>query len=88
MALSWQDINSDNQTLTINGKDKKQRLLPLHPLVLPLFNQNREELSGHQLHPSEPIFLNRLGTAIEQKLCHIFNFFTTLFEITPQFFSF
>lgn len=88
VALCWQDANFDNQTLIINGKGKKQRLLPLHPLVLPLFEIYREELSEHQLHPSEPIFLNRLGTAIDPRGLHkVFKEILEKAGLPPQRFS-
>jgi integrase len=58
--LIWEQIDLDNSTILVRGKGKKERVLPLHPIVLPLFQECTERLSEQQNHYSEPIFY-RLG---------------------------
>jgi site-specific recombinase XerD len=54
--LTWEQINLSNNTILVRGKGKKERLLPLHPIVIPLFHQYREHLLEHQLHPQSLYF--------------------------------
>lgn len=42
------------------GKGKKSAS-PLHSLVIPLFEEYRKGLLEYQLHPTEPVFLNKNG---------------------------
>ena len=51
--LTWQQIDFHQQTIRVFGKGKKERLLPLHPIVLPLFNKYRNMLNKSELHGSD-----------------------------------
>ncbi|OKL36679.1 tyrosine-type recombinase/integrase [Domibacillus mangrovi] len=57
--LTWEQIDLDNQTILVRGKGKKERLLPLHPIVLPVFEKYKQTLTEQQNHYSEPIFYNK-----------------------------
>lgn len=57
--LTWEQVNLDNQTIRVFGKGKKERLLPMHMIVVPLFHHYKEHLAEHQLHDTEPVFLNK-----------------------------
>jgi site-specific recombinase XerD len=69
--LTWEQINLSNNTILVRGKGKKERLLPLHAMVIPLFHQYREHLLEHQLHPSEPVFLNKNGKKMNPRGLHV-----------------
>ncbi|MFF2456883.1 tyrosine-type recombinase/integrase [Peribacillus simplex] len=57
--LTWEQVNLENQTILVRGKGRKERLLPLHPIVLPIFQDYQETLLEQQKHYSEPNFYNR-----------------------------
>lgn len=59
VELAWEQIDLSNNTIRIYGKGKKERLLPLHPMVVPLIKSYMESLEEYQLHPSQPVFLNK-----------------------------
>ena len=65
--LTWEQIHLRSQTVRVFGKGKKERLLPLHPIVVPLFFEYKKHLLEHQLHPTEPIFLNKNGVKINPR---------------------
>jgi integrase/recombinase XerD len=69
--LTWQQIDLDNQTVKVFGKGKKERLLPLHPSVIELFHDYQEGLLEYQLHPKEPVFLNKYGKKFNPRGLHI-----------------
>ncbi|WP_082130135.1 tyrosine-type recombinase/integrase [Aneurinibacillus tyrosinisolvens] len=50
--LNWEQVDLSNNTIRIYGKGKKERLLPLHPMVIPLFCRYREQLLEYQVHSS------------------------------------
>ncbi|WP_235179083.1 tyrosine-type recombinase/integrase [Bacillus cihuensis] len=68
--LTWEQINLNNQTILIRGKGKKERLLPLHPIVLPLFHIYKETLLEQQKHYSEPIFYNQKNKSLNPRGLH------------------
>ncbi|MFB4165324.1 tyrosine-type recombinase/integrase [Alteribacillus sp. JSM 102045] len=39
--LKWEQVNLENNTIRVEGKGKKERLLPLHPIVIPLFHLSK-----------------------------------------------
>lgn len=57
--LTWEQVNLESQTILVRGKGRKERLLPLHPIVLPLFQDYKETLLEQQKHYSEQIFYNQ-----------------------------
>ncbi|MEH7345560.1 tyrosine-type recombinase/integrase [Bacillus sp. JJ1532] len=57
--LIWEQVDLDNNTILVRGKGKKERLLPLHKIVLPLFQAYRQRPSEQQNYYSEPIFYNK-----------------------------
>lgn len=61
VELTWEQIDLSNNTIRIYGKGKKERLLPLHPMVVPLMKSYMESLEEYQLHPSQPVFLYKLN---------------------------
>jgi site-specific recombinase XerD len=69
--LNWEQLDLENHTIRIFGKGKKERLLPLHPMVIPLFESYRERLFEHQLHSSESIFLNKNGKKMNPRGLHV-----------------
>lgn len=68
--LTWEQIDLEWNTIRIYGKGNKERVLPLHPIVLPLIQEFREKLEPSQLHPKEPVFTNYLGESIDPRGLH------------------
>nr|WP_160919622.1 tyrosine-type recombinase/integrase [Pseudalkalibacillus hwajinpoensis] len=58
-------------TIRIKGKGRKERLLPLHSIVLPLFPRYRLTLKEYQLTPTEIVFLNKNGVKMNPRGLHI-----------------
>ncbi|MCP8970799.1 tyrosine-type recombinase/integrase [Ectobacillus ponti] len=69
--LNWDQLNLDNQTIRIKGKGKKERLLPLHPIVLPLFQTYMETLDEYQKHSSQPVFLSKNKKVMNPRGLHV-----------------
>lgn len=62
--LTWEQIDFFNETILIFGKGKKERLLPLHSMMLPLLKKYKQSLQDYQTHPKEPVFRNRHGRTL------------------------
>ncbi|WMT18525.1 tyrosine-type recombinase/integrase [Parageobacillus toebii] len=74
--------------MRIYGKGKKERLLPLHPMVVPLIKSYMESLEEYQLHPSQPVFLNKNGKKLNPRGLHkIFKEILQKAGLPPQRFS-
>jgi site-specific recombinase XerD len=69
--LNWGHLDLENQTVRVLGKGNKERLLPFHPIVLPLFHTYRETRQEFQRHPSQPVFLNRNGLRLDPRGLHL-----------------
>ncbi|KAB2331501.1 tyrosine-type recombinase/integrase [Cytobacillus depressus] len=69
--LTWEQIDFYNGTVLIFGKGKKERLLPLHSMMLPLLKKHKESLKEYQTHPQEPIFLNKNGKVLNPRGLHL-----------------
>jgi site-specific recombinase XerD len=68
--LKWEQIDLTGNVIRVHGKGNKERLLPLHDIVLPLFQQYRQAAPLPLLHPSEPVFVNRYKDAINPRGLH------------------
>ncbi|UED72181.1 tyrosine-type recombinase/integrase [Brevibacillus sp. DP1.3A] len=68
--LSWGQIDLEWNSIRIHGKGNKERILPLHPMVIPLIKQYQEHLETFQLHTSEPVFTNYMGQRIDPRGLH------------------
>ena len=61
-SLKWENIDLDINTVLIQGKGNKERLLHLHQLVIPIMKQYRDSLKYFQLYKqliSISIFLSK-----------------------------
>jgi site-specific recombinase XerD len=47
VEITWEQIDLSNNTIRINGKGKKERLLPLYPMVVPLIKSYMENLKEY-----------------------------------------
>lgn len=65
--LTWQHIDLYNETVLIFGKGNKERLLPLHSMMIPLLEKLKASLEEHQTHPLEPVFRNSHGKGINPR---------------------
>ncbi|MED2974875.1 tyrosine-type recombinase/integrase [Fictibacillus sp. B-59209] len=68
--LTWEQLDFSSQTIKILGKGKKERLLPLHPTVLPLFLKYQGTLKESQIYYSEPIFYNARNQQLNPRGLH------------------
>ncbi|USG68255.1 tyrosine-type recombinase/integrase [Brevibacillus ruminantium] len=68
--LTWEQIDLEWNTVRIYGKGNKERVLPLHPMVLPLIQRYREQVEPYRLHPKEPVFTNYLGEILDPRGLH------------------
>lgn len=71
VSLTWGQVDLNNQTILIHGKGKKERLLPLHPSLIPLLLAYKETLKPHQTYHSEPLFLNKAGEKLNPRGLHV-----------------
>lgn len=69
--LTWQQIDFHQETMKVFGKGKKERLLPLHPMVVPILKKYKDTLLPQHTHPSEPVFLNSRGQAFNPRGLHM-----------------
>lgn len=87
-SLIWEQIDLNNQVMKIYGKGKKERLIPLHPIVIPLLKKYYESLLEYQLHPTQPVFLNKNGDYLNPRGLHkIFKETLAKANLPPQRFS-
>jgi site-specific recombinase XerD len=68
--LTWEQLDFYNETIRIYGKGKKERLLPLHAMVIPLLKKHKASLKEYQTHPQEPVFLNHHGQPLNPRGLH------------------
>ncbi|QQK76167.1 tyrosine-type recombinase/integrase [Salicibibacter cibarius] len=50
--LKWKQLDLDVNTILVIGKRKKERILPLHPIVVPLFNEYKASLPKYRTYPT------------------------------------
>jgi integrase len=48
--LTWEQIDLDSNTVIVHGKGNKERLFPLHPMVISLIHKYRDGISEEHLH--------------------------------------
>ncbi|MGG1661006.1 tyrosine-type recombinase/integrase [Brevibacillus sp. NRS-1366] len=68
--LTWEQIDLEWNALRIYGKGNKERILPLHPMVLPLILKYRGKVEPYRLHRKEPVFTNYLGVSLDPRGLH------------------
>ncbi|API94386.1 tyrosine-type recombinase/integrase [Virgibacillus pantothenticus] len=68
--LTWEQIDFDTNTIRVIGKRRKERLLPLHDIVVPLLIAYKKSMPAHRTYPTEPIFLSYRGTQIDPRGLH------------------
>ncbi|MDF2680099.1 MAG: integrase [Brevibacillus sp.] len=68
--LTWEQLDLEWNTVRIYGKGNKERVLPLHPMVLPLIQKYRDQSEPFRLHPKEPVFTNYLGESLDPRGLH------------------
>lgn len=68
--MTWEQVDLGNNTIRVLGKGKKERLLPLHSIVIPLLSDYRKRLPDEQIHSSEPVFLNKNKQKINARGLH------------------
>ncbi|WP_081412599.1 tyrosine-type recombinase/integrase [Fictibacillus gelatini] len=68
--ITWEQLDLFNNTIRIHGKGKKERLLPLHPMIVPLIVDYKNSLPEYLLHPSQPVFINKNGDQLNPRGLH------------------
>ncbi|MEK4382288.1 tyrosine-type recombinase/integrase [Aeribacillus sp. FSL K6-2848] len=68
--ITWEQLDLFNNTIRIHGKGKKERLLPLHPMIVPLIVNYKNSLPEYLLHPSQPVFINKNGDRLNPRGLH------------------
>ncbi|MCY9548818.1 tyrosine-type recombinase/integrase [Lysinibacillus xylanilyticus] len=73
VSLTWEQVDLVSETIRINGngKGKKDRILPLHPHLMPLLASYKASLRSYQIYPSEPVFLNKNRKALDPRGLHV-----------------
>ncbi len=71
VSLTWEQVDLVNETIRIDGKGKKERILPLHPHLIPLLASCKASLRSYQIYPSEPVFLNKNRKAFDPRGLHV-----------------
>ncbi|MFJ3389454.1 tyrosine-type recombinase/integrase [Lysinibacillus sp. NPDC086135] len=67
VSLTWEQVDFVNETIRIEGKGKKERILPLHPHLMPLLASYKASLRSYQ----EPVFLNKNRKALDPRGLHV-----------------
>ncbi|WP_427107557.1 tyrosine-type recombinase/integrase [Lysinibacillus xylanilyticus] len=52
VSLTWEQVGLVNVTIRIDRKGKKERILPLHPHLMPLLASYKVSLRSYQIYPS------------------------------------
>lgn len=68
--LSWKDIDFHEQTVRVQGKGRKQRLLPLHSSLGNMLSEYRDSLPMSQQSTESPLFPNRFGKRMSTQGAH------------------
>jgi len=71
VSLTWEQVDLVNETIRIDGKGKKERILPLHPHLKPLLASYKASLRVYQIYPTEPVFLNKNRKALDPRGLHV-----------------
>lgn len=68
--LTWRQLDLVNKTIRILGKGKKERIVPLHPSVVPVLIDYREAQGETLTNDNSWIFLNKNGTKLNPRGLH------------------
>ncbi|WP_246476604.1 tyrosine-type recombinase/integrase [Salicibibacter cibi] len=68
--LTWQQLDLEANTLRVIGKRRKERILPLHAIVVPLLHTYHASLPKERVYASEPIFLSYRHTKMKPHGLH------------------
>ncbi|GGI12567.1 tyrosine-type recombinase/integrase [Gottfriedia solisilvae] len=68
--LTWKQFDLMNQTVRIRGKGNKERLLPLHPTLLPLIHAYKDVLKPFLTHSNLNVFYNHHYHSIDPRGLH------------------
>jgi site-specific recombinase XerD len=69
--LTWEQLDFYNETIRIYGKGKKERLLPLHAIMVPLLKRYQATLKAYQTDPGERVFLNKYEKPFNPRGVHV-----------------
>ncbi|MFK5710243.1 tyrosine-type recombinase/integrase [Lysinibacillus boronitolerans] len=70
VELTWGQIDLDNAVVRIFGKGKKERIVPLHPIVIPMLQDFKYHLPENLIQDSNCLFLNKNGKQLNPRGLH------------------
>ncbi|WP_424475098.1 tyrosine-type recombinase/integrase [Oceanobacillus kimchii] len=70
VELTWGQIDLNEKTVLIYGKGKKERLLPIHPMVIQPLSVYRDTLTENERYETEPVFYSKLKVALNVRSVH------------------
>jgi integrase/recombinase XerD len=86
--LTWNQLDLEQKTIRIYGKGRKERLIPLHAIVLPLLERYKKQQLPHQIHPDVTVFMTRSNQPIDPRVLHrMFKYALIHAGLPPQRFS-
>lgn len=68
--LSWRDIDFQEKVVRVQGKGKKQRLLPLHDQLVDMLQKYRASLPLSLQGDEQPLFPNKYGQRMSTQGAH------------------
>lgn len=70
VELTWGQIDLDNAVVRIFGKGKKERIVPLHPIVIPMLQDFKYHLPENLIQDTNCLFLNKNGQQLNPRGLH------------------
>nr|WP_312752913.1 tyrosine-type recombinase/integrase [Bacillus mobilis] len=70
VELTWSQLDLDNAVVRILGKGKKERIVPLHPIVIPMLQDYKNHLPDFLTQDSNCLFLNKNGKQLNPRGLH------------------
>ena len=70
VELTWGQLDLDNAVVRIFGKGKKERIVPLHPIVIPILHDYKSNLPDHLIQDTKYLFLNKNGKQLNPRGLH------------------
>ena len=68
--LTCRQLDLEQKSIRVFGKGRKERLLPLHPVVLPLIKQYQASQPVHLVHDDMTVFVNPQNKPIDPRVLH------------------
>ncbi len=70
VELTWGQLDLNNAVVRILGKGKKERIVPLHPIVIPILHDFKSNLPDYIIHATNYMFLNKNNKQLNPRGLH------------------